>query len=178
MNNLKKYRKEKKFSQNKLAEMVNLNSRSYISQCERGKSRLSLEIGKKLAKILGVDVYDLMGDDVYKKGVEKDIVKVNDRNIQLSASPLEKAFDDFVSGYAYLLESDDKRDDPKDIAIFHLLNVLNEDFHGMTSKDIKSVQKAVVEFIKSQHLNKSALFDFKDELGLNSGDKNKGGNKK
>ena len=108
---------------------------------------------------------------------QEDIVKVNDRNIQLSASSLEIAFDDFISGYAYLLEPHDRRDDPKDIAIFHLLNVLNEDFHGMTSKDIKSVQKVVVDFIRSQHLNKSALFDFKDELGFNSGDKNKGGNK-
>ncbi len=178
MNNLRKYRKLNKLTQVQLAKLAGMKWHTFISQCENGEKRLPFDLGKKLAKILDVDVYDLMGDDVYKKGVEKDIVKVNDRDIRLSPGSLEIAFDDFISGYAYLLEPDDRRDDPKDIAIFHLLNVLNEDFHGMTSKDIKSVQKVVVEFIKSQHLNKSALFDFKDELGLNSGDKNKGGNKK
>lgn len=177
MNNLKKFRKKKNLSQNKLADLVGLNSRSYISQCERGKSRLSLDIAKKLAKALNVNVYELMGDDVYKKGVEKNIAHINGEEIRLTASSLEVAFDEFVSNFAYLMEPDSQRDDVKDVAIFHLLNILNENFRGMTSDDITCIKNELVKFIHSHNLNKSALFEFQDELGLNNKDKNKGENK-
>lgn len=174
MNNLRKYRKLNKLTQVQLAKLAGMKWHTFISQCENGEKRLPFDLGKKLAKVLNVDVYELMGDDVYKKGVEKNIVHINGEEIRLNASSLEVAFDDFISRNAYLLEPEDKRDDPKDIAIFRLLNVLNENFRGMTSEDVKSVQKAVIEFIQNNHLNKSAIFEFQDELGLNSGDKNKG----
>lgn len=69
MNNLRKYRIENGLSQTKLAQVTGLKDRSYLSQCERGASHLSLEKANKIAKILNVNVYELMGDDILQKGI-------------------------------------------------------------------------------------------------------------
>jgi len=56
--NIKKYREAKKYSQNTLAELVNL-SREYIADVERGHKRISL---KKLFEI--VDILEIKCSDL------------------------------------------------------------------------------------------------------------------
>ncbi len=53
--NVAHYRKEKKLSQEKLAELANLH-RTYIGQIESGKRNVGIENIAKLAKALGVSV--------------------------------------------------------------------------------------------------------------------------
>jgi len=53
--NVRKYRLEKGFSQEKLAELSNLH-RTYISSVERGKRSISLKNIERIADALGVNV--------------------------------------------------------------------------------------------------------------------------
>lgn len=55
MNNLKKYREKRQISQTRLAELLGLSDRSYLSQCETGRSRLSLKMAQKISKVLRDD---------------------------------------------------------------------------------------------------------------------------
>lgn len=70
MNNLKKYRKLKGLTQIELASKVGLPFQTFISRCELGQKRLPYSLAVKIANVLDCDVYDLMGDDIFKKGVE------------------------------------------------------------------------------------------------------------
>lgn len=54
--NLKYYRYQKGYSQEKLAEIVDLNSR-YVSDIETGKYSVSFDKIEKLAKALSVEPY-------------------------------------------------------------------------------------------------------------------------
>ncbi|WP_340222149.1 helix-turn-helix domain-containing protein [Fusobacterium nucleatum] len=56
--NVYRYRLEKKYSQEKLAELSNLH-RTYISAIELGKKSPSLKTIEVLAKILEVEVFEL-----------------------------------------------------------------------------------------------------------------------
>ena len=56
--NLKKYRTEKKLSQEKFAELCDLH-RTYISDIECFRRSISLENIQKIADALGVDAYKL-----------------------------------------------------------------------------------------------------------------------
>lgn len=64
--NIKKYRLEKEWSQEELAEKV-FSTKSTISKWESGDITPSVEILKIIAKSLGVSVYDLMGEEQPKK---------------------------------------------------------------------------------------------------------------
>lgn len=55
-NNLKRYRKEKGLSQEKIADMSGLH-RTYISAIERRKRSISLENVQKIADALEIDTY-------------------------------------------------------------------------------------------------------------------------
>ena len=57
--NVRLYRKKKKLSQEKLAELANLH-RTYIGQVESGKRNVALKNIAKLAKALGVSIKDLV----------------------------------------------------------------------------------------------------------------------
>lgn len=57
-NNIKKYRKEQKLSQEKLAEKCNLH-RTYISAIECYKRSISLENIQRLANALEIETYKL-----------------------------------------------------------------------------------------------------------------------
>ncbi|UCD54833.1 MAG: helix-turn-helix transcriptional regulator [Candidatus Omnitrophota bacterium] len=57
--NVRHYRRKKKLSQEKLAELANLH-RTYIGQIETGKRNVALKNVAKLAKALGVSVKDLV----------------------------------------------------------------------------------------------------------------------
>lgn len=72
MNNLKKYREKRQISQTRLAELLGLSDRSYLSQCETGRSRLSLKMAQKISKVLSVDLYGLMGDEFLQKEIRDD----------------------------------------------------------------------------------------------------------
>lgn len=56
--NVKKYRKEKHLSQEKLAEMSGLH-RTYISAIECYRRSISLENIQRIADALGIEVYRL-----------------------------------------------------------------------------------------------------------------------
>lgn len=55
---IKELRKQKKYSQEKLANLSSI-SKSYISQIENGKKTVSLEIINKLAKALEIEMHKL-----------------------------------------------------------------------------------------------------------------------
>lgn len=59
---LKKYRQEKKWTQEELAQKVGVR-RETIIRLEQAKYRPSLELAMKLAWILEVSVYDLFSFD-------------------------------------------------------------------------------------------------------------------
>ena len=56
--NLRKYRTDKKFSQEKFAEMCNLH-RTYINDIERGQRSISLNNIQKIADALEIETYKL-----------------------------------------------------------------------------------------------------------------------
>lgn len=57
--NIKKYREQKKLSQNRLAELVNL-SREHIGSVETGKDFLSLRKLFEIADVLEIEPYKLL----------------------------------------------------------------------------------------------------------------------
>lgn len=61
-NNVRKYRKEIGFSQEKLAEICKLH-RTYISDIERFKRSISLENVQKIADALNIKTYLLFMDE-------------------------------------------------------------------------------------------------------------------
>ena len=63
-NNIRRYRKEKNISQEKLAELTDLH-RTYISDIERSKRSISLQ---KIAEALEIEVYKLFMEDVKNGG--------------------------------------------------------------------------------------------------------------
>ena len=57
-NNIRKYRKSKGYSQEKLAELSGLH-RTYISDIERGSRSISLNNIERLANALEIEIYKL-----------------------------------------------------------------------------------------------------------------------
>ena len=66
-NNIRRYRKEKNISQEKLAELTDLH-RTYISDIERSKRSISLSNVQKIAEALEIEVYKLFMEDVKNGG--------------------------------------------------------------------------------------------------------------
>jgi transcriptional regulator with XRE-family HTH domain len=58
--NVQKYRKERKVSQEKLAELAGVH-RTYIGMIERAEKNITLRNIEKIAKALGVEIKDLLG---------------------------------------------------------------------------------------------------------------------
>lgn len=78
MNNLKLLRKQKKLTQQELAEAVNIPKRT-IQRLENSESQISIGKAKKLAEYFGVSVGYLLGlDTPAKDGIADLIDKVND----------------------------------------------------------------------------------------------------
>lgn len=61
MNALKKIRQERGYTANKLAIMTGV-TRQHLSNIEHGKSEMSVELAKKLGKILGVNWAEFFDD--------------------------------------------------------------------------------------------------------------------
>ena len=55
---IRELRKQKKYSQEQLANLASIN-KSYISQIENGKTKVSVEIINKLAKALEIEMHKL-----------------------------------------------------------------------------------------------------------------------
>lgn len=65
LNNLKKYRTERRMSQQKLADQAGCN-RSYISEVENGEQKLTLKMATKFGEVMNVAPFDLLGADAIK----------------------------------------------------------------------------------------------------------------
>lgn len=65
LNNLKKYRIEKGFSQQRLAEIAECD-RSYISEVENGKQKLTLKMASKFGEAMSIPAFDILGADAIK----------------------------------------------------------------------------------------------------------------
>ena len=65
--NMKKYRKKRQFSQEKLAEMLN-TSTSYIGEIEINRKIPSLEMVEKIANALEIEPFRLFIDDKNRNG--------------------------------------------------------------------------------------------------------------
>lgn len=65
LNNLKKYRQARGFSQQRLADKADC-ARSYISEVENGSQRLTLKMATRFGEILNVAPFDLLGADAIK----------------------------------------------------------------------------------------------------------------
>ena len=57
--NVQKYRKERKVSQEKLAEISGVH-RTYVGMIERAEKNITLRNMEKIAKALGVEIKDLL----------------------------------------------------------------------------------------------------------------------
>lgn len=63
MNNLAYYRKLRGYTQKELAEKIGLNSRTYISRIEIGKTALSLDVALKASEVLNTSIEELISTD-------------------------------------------------------------------------------------------------------------------
>lgn len=78
INNLRKYRKQKKFTQEKLADLCDTDT-SYIGQIEIGKRFPSISLIEKIAKALDIDAYVL-----FKEEIDEDTNKYSDLILQVA----------------------------------------------------------------------------------------------
>jgi transcriptional regulator with XRE-family HTH domain len=69
--NLRKYRRDKGFSQEELAHRAEID-RTYISSLERCVYAASIDVVDRLARVLGVEAADLLQPPTRPRKVEKD----------------------------------------------------------------------------------------------------------
>lgn len=85
---VQQYRKQKGFTQEALAELIGIDTIS-LSKIETGRNYPTAENISKLARILGVEVYELFVHDVEKtneqlmKEILADLEKIADNNKKL-----------------------------------------------------------------------------------------------
>jgi transcriptional regulator with XRE-family HTH domain len=95
-NNLKKWRKIKGFSQEKLAEKCS-TSHSYIRQLESGKGHPSFTFIGKIANALQIEPYLLFYNEAAKPGQTartKYMEKVHSKLLEAVSSDIQTAFDE------------------------------------------------------------------------------------
>lgn len=166
MNNVKKYRKLRNISQDKLAEMVGLKGRGYLAQCETGARRLSLGLAHRIANALGVDVYDLLGDDLLKTEPTGpgDKSKALASLTKSGSSSFTESFSLLVDSYLHLFQTNEfagKRDE----VLFSLAFKVRESLDGFTEDDFKDLYILVSQFIDGRGVrHRQALVDFADEI--------------
>lgn len=81
MNNLQRLRKERKISQTKLSEQLNV-SQATLSFWENGKYDIDNESLLKLSNIFGVSINEILGEDIKKAPSDKP--EVTDDDIQFA----------------------------------------------------------------------------------------------
>ena len=138
MNNLKKYRKQTNLSQLELSEKIGFKNRSYISQCELGICKLSLDTANKIAKVLNCNVYDLMGNDLIKGNIPEE-----DKNKAISALTNNKnssfldSFIALINSYNDEFITDQLKD--KDSQLFKICNILKTYNDIISIEDLKNI---------------------------------------
>ena len=89
--NIRKYRKEKKLSQEQLAEIIHV-SQNYVGNMERGEKIPSLETLVAIADALGVSS-DVLLHDVVENGYDVKISLLNDEMRKLSSKDQKRIFE-------------------------------------------------------------------------------------
>ncbi|MBQ8641341.1 MAG: helix-turn-helix transcriptional regulator [Clostridia bacterium] len=89
--NIRKYRKEKKLSQEQLAEIIHV-SQNYVGNMERGEKIPSLETLVAIADALGVSS-DVLLHDVVENGYDVKISLLNDEMRRLSSKDQKRIFE-------------------------------------------------------------------------------------
>ena len=167
MNNLKKYRKLRKLTQMELANKAGFKWQTFISQCETGEKRLPFDLALKLADILDCDVYDLMGDDIYKKSVTDQISKLNEfEQWKLKNGSFIDSFsslvDDFVFAGTenYLLTE-------KDNIFFNCCQLLKNGVKVANKEDLTNLKILIekwIDFNNKKYGPRDAYLDFFEDL--------------
>lgn len=91
MNNLAYYRKLRGYTQKELAEKIGLNSRTYISRIEIGKTALSLDVALKASEVLNTSIEELISTDAIA-------FRLRDKKIS-SKSVLATSIKDLTNNY-------------------------------------------------------------------------------
>lgn len=166
MNNVKKYRKLRNISQDKLAEMVGLKGRGYLAQCETGARKLSLSLAHRIANALGVDVYDLLGDDLLKA----ELTGPGDKSKALASltksgsASFTESFSSLVDSYLYLFQTTEFVS-KKDEVLFSLAFKVSESLDGFSEDDIKDLYILVSQFVDGRGVkHRQAVADFAEDI--------------
>ena len=172
MNNLKKYRIAKGFSQDKLSKLCGLKSRGYIYQCEAGIRKLSLSTAKKIASVLNVNVYDLMGDDLIRNNIpQDDKSQVASALEKSNRSSFEEALINLVYSYLGEQEYNSFKSD-KDKLFFYICNSIVKYKEVITEEELSKIYFWISSFIDKEDLpTKQAKFEFKEDLISSKGNK-------
>ena len=104
--NLKKFRVEKNFSQQELADAIGMHS-THLSRYERNLTAPSIDVVKKIADVLGMSIDTL----IYGQQAERAKGSINDSElltmfakVQTLATKQQDTIKDFLS--AFILKSD------------------------------------------------------------------------
>ena len=145
MNNLKKYRKLRKMSQIELAHSVGLKWHSFISNCETGEKRLPYDLAVKIANVLDCDVLDLMGDDVFKKGVEDGANRDALQRLKDTGS-ITVDFHNLVNKYLSISEFN-QFSTTKEKQFYLCLQLIDEELDSLTTEDIIAFKNQINNLI-------------------------------
>lgn len=124
-NNLKYYRERARISQEELAHRTNI-SRTYISGIEVGDRRLTLNTATRIAEVLHVNPYELLGMDA---------IKYTGDFMDTLNSLVHANFDNMVNGIK------SKTVDVTDFNIYMIIFELIT--HQITEEDIITIHKMV-----------------------------------
>ena len=91
--NIKRFRKRKGFSQEKLAEIMEIST-NYLSDIERGKSWGSPFSIVKLANALGIEVYELFKP---QETVSKDVLNTVNKCLEDFSSSIRVSFEKSIT---------------------------------------------------------------------------------
>ncbi len=149
MINIKKLREENNFSQNYLAEQLNISRPTYI-QTEKGERELTVSEAKKLASIFNMSLNNFLAGDMkgsevsvdFKKENKKVVTKKQDMRIIVPAAKKEK----FKEILLYILKKVGAKPNIGETAIYKLLYFIDFDFYEKYEEQIIGAN-----YIKNHH---------------------------
>ena len=143
MNNLKKYRKLRGLTQMELASKIGLKYQTFISHCELGQKKLPYELAVKIANVLDCDVYNLMGDDIYRKSVTDDsdaLQRLKD------TGSITVDFHNLVNKYLSISEFN-QFSTTKEKQFYLCLQLIDEELDSLTTEDIIAFKNQINNLI-------------------------------
>lgn len=174
MNNLRKYRKLRGLTQTELASRVGLPFQTFISKCELGQKRLSYSLAVKLANVLDCDVYDLMGDDIFKKDVEDGANRDALQRLKDTGS-ITVDFHNLV--YKYLSVSEfNQFQTTKEKQFYLCLQLINEELDSLTTEDLITLKNQITGYVselKKKYGARNVELEFADVFEENENKDNK-----